>query len=68
MVDKYLTCTRPGCGGVMERLGDDTRSKTIKFKCNKCGQIYTISRNDYNIGRYTFLLNDPRDPLRGGLK
>lgn len=68
MVDKYLSCPRVGCGGVAIAEGADLRSKNIKYKCPKCGNIFTISKSNFEFGRYTFALNDPTDPLRGGLK
>lgn len=68
MVDKYLSCPRVGCGGVAERLGADSRVKNIVYRCPKCGNQFTIARSSFEFGRYTFALNDPNDPLRGGLK
>ena len=65
MVDKYLTCTRTGCNGVMERLGGDARGKFIKFKCRKCGYVYEMERLNVDAGVHSFNLNSPNDPLRG---
>lgn len=68
MVDKYLTCPRVGCGGVAERLGGDARSKRTTYECPKCGNTFTIARSNFDFGKCTFALNDPNDPMRGGLK
>jgi len=53
------------CGEDVERLDDGRVSGQQVFKCPKCGCIKT---EPVNRSRHTFNLNDPRDPLRGGLK
>lgn len=68
MIDRYLTCPRVGCGGVAERLGADSRNKNAVYRCEKCGNTFTISRSNFDFGRYALQLSDPNDPLRGGLK
>lgn len=67
MVDQFLPCTRIGCDGVAVAEGD-LRSKNVKYKCRKCGHTFTILKSNVDAGKYTFKLNDPNDPLRGGLK
>lgn len=68
LVDKYLNCTRPDCDGVAVREGADPRSKTVKYRCRKCGNDFSISRKAVEFGKHVFLLNDPRDQGRSGLK
>lgn len=68
MVDKYINCTRKDCDGVMVRLGDDPRSKVVKYKCGKCGQSFSHRRSSVEAGVHTLQLNDPNDPLRGAVK
>lgn len=67
MVGKFLNCTRSDCSGVAVRQGADSRSKNIKYKCRKCGHVFSISRRDFEFGRHTFMLNDLND-LRSELK
>ena len=68
MVDKYLTCTLTGCGGVAQRLGGDARTKKTKYLCGKCGHTFEIDRINVEAGIHTFGLPDPNDPLRGQVK
>lgn len=65
---KMIKCTRQGCDGVMVLKGGDTRVKKKVYECRKCGKIEVIESTNIDAGRYTFALNDPNDPLRGGLK
>lgn len=68
MVDKYLPCPRVGCGGIAERLDADSRGKNTVYRCEKCGNTFTISRSNFEFGKYMLQLSDPNDLLRGGLK
>ncbi len=68
MVDKYLTCTRTGCGGVAIAHGGDLRSKNIKYKCEKCGNAFTISRQNVEAAKNLLNLGYPRDFMRSGVK
>lgn len=64
----FMNCTREGCNGLMELQGGDIRSKKRVYKCEICGKIEEIKSSNVDASKYTFMLNDPRDPLRGGLK
>jgi len=68
MVDKYISCVFSDCEGVMEKQGSDSRAKKVSFICKKCGRPYTLDRTNFEYGKMTFQLNDPNDPLRGGMK
>ena len=52
------------CDEDMERIDDGQLSGQQVFKC-KCGAMKTFP---VKKSRLSFNLNDPRDPLRGGLK
>lgn len=68
MVDRYLNCTRIGCDGVAIANDVDLRRKNIKFRCNKCGKEFTISRQNYEFGVHAFGLADPSNFMRSGMK
>jgi ribosomal protein S27AE len=68
MVDRDLTCTRTGCGGVAKAQGSDLRSNNIKYKCGKCGNVFTVPRMNIEAGKHSFNLGDPRDYMRSGVK
>ncbi len=51
------------CGKDMERIDDGRVSGSQVWKC-KCGNIKTLP---VQRSRHTFNLNEPGDPLRGGM-
>lgn len=71
MVDTMLNCRRvyadgKRCDGVAVFEGEG-RERKRKFRCGKCGYIFTISRG-IDGGKHTFNLGTPGDKLRDSFK